>query len=117
MTQITANGILLEYETHGLISDQAMILVRGLGTQLIDWPVPMLQALVKEGFYVVVFDNRDVGLSEKFIGHPQLGRIVKGEEQPTYKLDDMALDIVGLMDALDIIEGKKPGGQQDEQEG
>ncbi len=104
MTQMMANGIVIEYETHGKASDPALILVRGLGTQLIDWPASLLQQFVDDGFHVVVFDNRDVGLSEKFsaAGKPDMKRIAKGELSPPYTIADMAGDIVGLMDGLSV---------------
>lgn len=102
MTQIIANGIRLEFEQYGDELRTPIILVRGLGTQLIDWPVELVQGLVKEGFRVIVFDNRDVGLSEKFEGLPDLGGVARGEQEPPYRLEDMAGDIVGLMDSLEV---------------
>ena len=102
MTQIIANGISLEFEQRGNLTGPAIILVRGLGTQLIDWPENLLQGLADLGFRVIVFDNRDVGLSEKLSGVPDLKKVASGEELPPYTLADMADDIVGLMDSLDI---------------
>jgi pimeloyl-ACP methyl ester carboxylesterase len=102
MTQIVANGIALEFETRGDRSGVPIILVRGLGTQLIDWPDSLLDGLVASGFYVVIFDNRDVGLSEKFAGKPDVTAVFKGEEIPPYTIEDMADDVVGLMDSLAI---------------
>jgi pimeloyl-ACP methyl ester carboxylesterase len=103
LTQILANGIRLEYEARGEQGNQALILVRGLGTQLIDWPESMLEDLA-ENFRVIVFDNRDAGLSQKFSesGAPDLARIASGEMAPAYTLTDMAKDIVGLMDSLGV---------------
>ena len=66
MSQISANGIDIEYEEKGDTSDDTLILVRGLGTQLIDWPSSFVDGLVAGGFHIVCFDNRDVGLSQKF---------------------------------------------------
>ena len=109
MTAIQANGITIEYETRGAASDPALILVRGLGTQLINWPENLLQRLAAMAFYVVVFDNRDVGLSTKFDGAsvPEIKALLAtaraGEDfAVAYTLDDMANDVVGLMDALNI---------------
>lgn len=90
MTQLTANGIAIEYERYGADHDETIVLVRGLGTQLIDWPLSFLETLVDHGFQVIIFDNRDAGLSEKFEG------------RPAYTLGDMAGDIVALMDGLGI---------------
>ena len=89
MTQQQAGGVSLEYEYYGE-SGPVLVLVRGLGSQLIDWPSELVDGLVEEGFRVLVFDNRDSGLSQKF---------ATGEQ---YTLDDMAADIPALMDALKI---------------
>ena len=62
--QITANGIKLEVEEHGAGSNPALILIRGLGTQLIHWPRELIEGFVAQGFRVITFDNRDIGLSE-----------------------------------------------------
>lgn len=111
MTQITANGIQIEYETRGDANDQALVLVRDLGTQLIDWPADYVEALVQQGFYVVMFDNRDAGLSEKMDDCPVpdsagvINNLVTGlRPDIPYTIDDMAADVVGLMDALEIEE-------------
>lgn len=111
MTQITANGIQIEYETHGDVHDPAFVLVRDLGTQLIDWPEGYIEALVQQGFYVVLFDNRDSGLSGKMDDCPVpdsaqvIADIVAGRHADIpYTIDDMADDVVGLMDALEIEE-------------
>lgn len=111
MTQITANGIQIEYETRGDKNDQVLVLVRDLGTQLIDWPEDYIDALVRDGFFVILFDNRDVGLSEKMDDCPVpdsakvIADLVAGlEPDIPYTIDDMAADVVGLMDALGIDE-------------
>lgn len=111
MTQITANSIQIEYETRGDANDQALVLVRDLGTQLIDWPEGYIEALVQQGFYVVMFDNRDVGLSQKMADSPVpdsaavITDLVTGRKPDIpYTIDDMAADVVGLMDALEIAE-------------
>jgi pimeloyl-ACP methyl ester carboxylesterase len=109
MTEMNANGITIEYETHGEADNPALILIRGLGTQLIHWPQAMLARLVLAGFFVVIFDNRDVGLSTKFdaAGAPDLADLMarggRGEDiDVPYTLDDMAGDVIGLMDGLNI---------------
>jgi len=109
MAQIEANGIGLEYETHGDPSDAALVIVRGLGTQMIHWPEAFIDGLVAQGFYVVRFDNRDVGLSEKFVGRevPPVAEIMadvvagRAPDVP-YTVFDMAADVIGLMDGLRI---------------
>lgn len=102
MTSLIANGIRLEFEERGSANDQAIVLVRGLGTQLIDWPEAFLSELVSSGFRVIVFDNRDVGLSQKFLGLPDIGNVANKTETAPYTIHDMADDIVGLMDSLGI---------------
>src|SRR6476469_7349861 len=81
----------------------------GLGMQLTAWPAPFVQALVDAGFRVVRFDNRDVGLSQKFdhLGTPNLvwetlKRRFGFAVRPPYTLQDMANDAIGVLDALGI---------------
>ena len=102
MKLTTVRGVSLAFEQFGDAASPPIILVRGLGTQLIDWPRNFIDGLTGAGFRVVVFDNRDAGLSEKFSGMPDIKAIARGESSPPYTLDDMADDILGLMDGLDI---------------
>lgn len=109
MASIPANGITIEYEERGNKESPVILLIRGLGTQLIDWPDAFIDGLVDRGYRVVYHDNRDVGLSQKFddAGVPDMAdvqaKLIKGETvSPLYTIDDMALDAVGLLDALDI---------------
>ena len=105
MTVIQANTITLEYEETGNPAHAALLLVRGLGTQLIDWSENLIHGLTAQGFRVICFDNRDVGLSEKFErgGLPDWAAIGQGNfESVAYTLEDMAADAIGLMDALNI---------------
>jgi len=66
MPHITANGIEIYVETHGEPSGTPLLIVRGLGSQVIHWPRAMLDRLVARGFFVIAPDNRDAGLSQKF---------------------------------------------------
>ena len=109
MTRITANGIEIEYESFGHEAAPAMLLVMGLGAQLVRWPMPMVEALVARGYRVIRYDNRDVGLSTKFdaLGTPNLllmaaARMIGRPVRAPYSLTDMAADAVGLLDALGI---------------
>lgn len=105
MTKLNANGITLEVEDHGQASAEVLLMVRGLGTQLIDWPKTLIDGLVDHGYRVICFDNRDVGLSKKFdtSGKPDLKAISEGDlKSLAYSLQDMADDIVGIMDTLKI---------------
>jgi pimeloyl-ACP methyl ester carboxylesterase len=102
MPRARANGIELEYDTFGDRAGPPLLLIGGLGTQLITWDAEFCELLASSGFYVVRFDNRDAGLSTWMAG---------GDE---YTLDDMADDAVGLLDALGIpaahIVGASMGG-------
>ncbi len=103
------NGISLEAETFGDPQHPAMLLIMGLGCQLVVWPDALCASLAAAGFYVVRFDNRDIGLSDKITGARDPGffrNILRSrlglKVRAPYTLDDMALDTVGLMDALGI---------------
>jgi pimeloyl-ACP methyl ester carboxylesterase len=99
------NGITLCYETFGAPSDPPVVLVMGLGTQMIAWDTRFCEQLAAQGFFVVRFDNRDSGRSTRLDGAPvpKLHEIaLRRIARPAYKLADMALDTVGLMDALGI---------------
>ena len=109
MPSASANGIRIEYETFGDPSGRPLLLIIGLGAQMIHWDDDLCQDLAARGHYVIRFDNRDVGLSTKFreAGVPNLpevfGKILRGEKvKSPYTLDDMADDAVGLLDALKI---------------
>ena len=104
MTGHRVNGITIEVESHGKPEDPALLLVRGLGTQLAQWPATLTDTLTEAGLRVVLFDNRDVGLSHKFdeAGVPDLAALVSGRAEPAYRLADMANDTVGVLDALGI---------------
>jgi pimeloyl-ACP methyl ester carboxylesterase len=106
---VKANGIEIEYETAGNKSDPALLLVMGLGAQLTIWPDTLFQGLAKQGFYVIRFDNRDIGLSTKFAsaGVPNImeavQKVMSGQKaEAPYYLKDMAADAIGLLDALGI---------------
>ena len=109
MPNITANGIQIEYDTFGDPSSPPLLLIMGLGAQMIHWPEEFCNLLASKGLYVIRFDNRDVGLSSKFdeagvsdlsdiFTDPQTG----AELNTPYTLDDIADDAAGLLDALGI---------------
>jgi pimeloyl-ACP methyl ester carboxylesterase len=107
--QITANGITLEVEEHGARSGEPLVLIMGLGMQLVAWPDGFVQLLVERGFRVIRFDNRDVGLSQSFdhLGAPKLAWAVVRHTlgwrvQSPYTLGDMADDTAALLGALAI---------------
>ena len=107
MGQIIANGIALETEIDGPADAPVILLTRGLGTQLIEWPPAFYRGLVAAGFRFVRYDNRDVGLSQKFgpcdvfVDVP-FGSAGYDGPEAVYSLFDMAADTVGLLDALAI---------------
>ncbi|MBT94698.1 MAG: alpha/beta hydrolase [Acidimicrobiaceae bacterium] len=102
------NGIQICYRTTGNQDGTPLLLVMGLGAQLISWPEKFIEQLQQNGFWVVWFDNRDCGLSSKTQGKSPDGsdmlvRSSMGEEiTSAYSLSDMALDAIGLLDHLDI---------------
>jgi len=100
----SANGIELEYQTFGDPGDQPLVLIAGLATQMISWLEPFCEMLASRGFFVIRFDNRDVGLSTwmESAGPPDLSAALRGEGHPAYQLDDMADDVAGLLDSLGI---------------
>jgi pimeloyl-ACP methyl ester carboxylesterase len=108
-TSVTkANGIDIGYETLGDADDEPLLLVMGLGAQLIAWPIELCDALVDRGFFVIRYDNRDTGLSTWF---PEPGRDIGAvfmqalQGQPiesAYDLSDLAADGMALLDQLGL---------------
>jgi pimeloyl-ACP methyl ester carboxylesterase len=102
MSVAAANGIEIFFDDFGSRTDDAVLLVRGFGSQMISWHEEFCEQIAAHGFHVIRFDNRDVGLSSKF------------DEAPPYTLDDMATDAVGLLDHLGIdaahVTGMSMGG-------
>jgi pimeloyl-ACP methyl ester carboxylesterase len=101
-----STGITLEYEVHG--DGDPLLLVMGLGGQLVAWPATFISGLVDRGFQVITFDNRDIGLSTKIDAAPPtktqtaMFSISRRFAKSAYLLSDMAKDAVGLLDALNI---------------
>ena len=104
-----SNGIEIEYEVIGPPENRPLLLIMGLGTQMIHWDDELCAELVAHGHRVIRFDNRDVGGSTKLDGNgvPNvLAAMVAAARGSTvdapYRLSDMAADAAGLLDALDI---------------
>jgi len=102
-------GIELFYEDRGDPAHEVILLVMGFAAQLVLWPDELVDALVAEGFRVIRYDNRDIGLSQKIEGarapHVVLQVLRKKIGFPArvpYTLTDMADDAIGLLDALGI---------------
>lgn len=103
-----SNGIEIEYESFGAADDPPLLLVMGLGAQMIMWDTEFCESLVDRGFFVIRYDNRDVGLSTKIeVGDLEpMTEIMKsftgGAPAAPYLLADMADDAIGLLDHLGI---------------
>ena len=109
MPKANVNNIEIEYEKIGDPASKPLLLIAGLGSHLLAWPDEICDNLAKNGFFVIRFDNRDVGLSTKFeaAGIPDMAEIsaayIRGEKPDIpYTLEDMADDAVGILDALKI---------------
>ena len=97
-------AIRLCYETFGAETDRPMLLIMGLGTQMIGWPDEFCSQLAERGFYVIRFDNRDIGRSTKIHGRPPTpAQLLRRRIDPVlYTLSDMAGDAAGLLGALGL---------------
>ncbi len=106
---VNANGIRLAYDEFGDSSAPVILLIMGLGTQMIAWSEEFCQDLAARGYRVIRFDNRDIGLSQKMEGARVPGMLklavysrFRLPVKVPYTLYDMARDAIGLLDALDI---------------
>lgn len=109
MPHVNANKIEIEYDTFGKNSHRPLLLIIGLGTQMINWNDDFCRKLVDKGHFVIRFDNRDAGKSSHLghLGIPDLQAVMTATQEgghyaPPYTLGDMAADAVGLLDALNL---------------
>ncbi len=103
--RVQAGEVELAHETFGDPADPPLLLVMGLGTQMLGWPDELCEALAGRGHHVVRFDNRDIGLSTHLdaAGPADIGAVFAGDvSSAAYTLSDMARDTAGLLDALGI---------------
>jgi pimeloyl-ACP methyl ester carboxylesterase len=107
--RVQANGVAIEAEDTGGPERPAVVLIMGLGMQLVAWPERFVDALVEAGFRVIRFDNRDIGLSQKFDSHGVPNVMWEGLKHriglpvhAPYSIADMAADTLGVMDALQV---------------
>ena len=121
MNILKANGIELAWDSFGHADAEPVLLISGLGTQMIRWSEPFCKGLAVRGYRVIRFDNRDVGCSTHFSTSPApdfgaLAAALMAGRRPDvpYTLYDMAADAIGLLDALDIagihVVGRSMGG-------
>jgi pimeloyl-ACP methyl ester carboxylesterase len=107
--KVPVDGIEIVYDAFGERSAPPMLLVGGLGTQLIAWDADFCRELAARGYWVIRFDNRDVGLSTRLdeAGVPDVMALMQAQMagqaiESAYKLRDMADDAIGLLDAIGI---------------
>lgn len=107
--QIQTRRLRLEVELAGPADGAPLLMIMGLGMQLVDWPASLLRRLHERGFRTVVFDNRDAGLSERLHGLGSPNLVWQGLRhwlhlpvQAPYGLDALAEDTLALLDALDL---------------
>ena len=101
----TLDGVRLCYETFGDESRPTLLLVMGLGTQMLGWHAEFCSQLADRGFFVVRYDNRDAGRSTHLDERPPpttLEILTRRHRNPAYTLGDMAADGIGLLDQLGV---------------
>jgi pimeloyl-ACP methyl ester carboxylesterase len=104
------NGIDIEYVMEGDPADPPLLLVMGLGAQLIAWPESFVLGLRDRGYFVIRFDNRDSGLSTKWEGMPDIVSLFSGDATTApYTVEDMADDAAALLAQLGITEAHVVG--------
>jgi pimeloyl-ACP methyl ester carboxylesterase len=104
MPRATVGDLEIEYDTFGDPSAAPLLLVMGLAYQMIEWDERVCQLIADRGFWVIRFDNRDVGLSSKMdhLGQADILSALAGNPTALYSLDDMAEDAAGLLDVLRV---------------
>src|SRR5579862_4004612 len=103
--RVALRDLELEYETFGAPGAPPVLLIAGFSQQLTSWDPLFCEHLAGRGFFVVRFDNRDVGLSTKLDGapRPKIPAILSGDlSSMAYGIEDMADDAAGLVDALGL---------------
>ena len=119
--QVQANGLSLEVDIQGPADGAPLVLLMGLGMQLIGWPEPFVEMLTQRGYKVIRLDNRDAGLSQGFdergmpsVAWAALRYALHLPVKSAYSVADMAADTIGVLDALGIdrahIVGASMGG-------
>ena len=104
---IENDGVKIFYREYGLKESEPILLVHGLGAQLVHWPPHLISFLVDHGYRVITFDNRDSGLSSRFKDKPSFGLgylryFFRLPIKTEYSLNDMAKDGINLLNYLQI---------------
>ena len=105
MPRVKFDDLELEYDAFGDPADPVLVLVMGLGAQMTNWDPRLCELLAAQGFHVVRFDNRDVGLSTALdhLPAPDFAALAAGDTSSApYLMSDMAADVVGLLDGLGV---------------
>lgn len=104
MARARVGELELEYDSFGDPSEPPVLLVMGLGAQMTTWDEAFCKEIARRGLHVIRYDNRDVGLSTRLdhLGVPNVLKVMAGEEQPAYGIEEMADDAAGFLDALSI---------------
>ncbi|MGN1056944.1 MAG: alpha/beta fold hydrolase [Comamonas sp.] len=99
-----ANGLRLCFRTYGNSTDPAIVLIAGLGLQLVSWPMALIEGLVHQGLYVITLDNRDMGRSSYLNQLPpaRWRLLLRWGLQGHYQIQDMADDVAHLLDAIGV---------------
>jgi pimeloyl-ACP methyl ester carboxylesterase len=111
----SVNGVEIAYETFGDDDAPAILLIMGLGVQMLGWDEELCRMLAGRGYRVVRFDNRDVGRSTKVEGGPRpdvMAALAGDPSTASYTLDDMADDCVALLDVLGVEAAHLVGASQ-----
>ena len=111
----SVNGVEIAYETFGDPADETMLLIMGLGVQMLGWDEQLCGTLAERGYHVVRFDNRDVGRSTKVEGGPRpdiMAALAGDMSSASYRLEDMADDCVALLDELGVKAAHLVGASQ-----
>jgi len=102
---VSSAGVDIAFERFGDQQGSPVLLIMGLGTQMLGWPDGFCAALADRGMQVIRFDNRDIGLSTHMTDAPapDVGAALTGDHSSaSYKLSDMARDTAGLLDSLEL---------------
>ena len=104
---VETNNVSIFYRDYGKSDQEPILLVHGLGAQLVHWSDDLIDLLIKNNYRPIVFDNRDAGLSSRFSSKPSMlsGYIryyLRLPVQSEYDLNDMAKDAINLLDHLKI---------------